>query len=459
MRRARVFVAAPLREDFGIAPLEALADGCRLVTTPVTRAVSGAGARPQLDPRLVSDDLAPRAARRARRPGAGYAAARAELLQPFTPAAVAAHARPSACSPVCCQDGGGVTLLGLHPQPASNGFNIGPLFFHAYGIAYVFAVAAAILDLALGLAAPGRRSRPSLRGRDVGVPGRPDRRPHLLPDHDPSQVPDHWWGVFAIWQGGLGIWGGIAGGAAVGLWVLHRRLGRADLRRFMDVVAPGLLVAQAIGRIGNYFNQELFGAPPHAAMGAADLARSSPAGLPALPTFEPTFLYEMIWNLLVAAFLIWLGQRRHVRPPGVFALYVAGYSGFRIFEETQRIDYSNYFLGLRLNFCVALVLCLLGLTWFVAIQRGWRGSGGPRTSRRPRQPREAGRASPGRAKRRPAAASRRARSGAREARRAVGCAAAGRLRPADAAPPARPTAGCWRSRPAPSHARRAVATP
>jgi Prolipoprotein diacylglyceryl transferase len=75
--------------------------------------------------------------------------------------------------------------------------------------------------------------------------------------------------------------------------------------------------------------------------------------------------------------LIWLGQTRRVRPPGVFALYVAGYSAFRIFEETLRIDYSNHILGLRLNFFVALVLCVLGLLWFVAIQRGWRGLGGP----------------------------------------------------------------------------------
>ena len=74
--------------------------------------------------------------------------------------------------------------------------------------------------------------------------------------------------------------------------------------------------------------------------------------------------------------LIWLGQTRRVRPPGVFALYVAGYSGFRIFEETLRIDYSNYVLGLRLNFFVALVLCVLGLTWFAAIQIGWHGIGG-----------------------------------------------------------------------------------
>src|SRR6201999_3295606 len=99
------------------------------------------------------------------------------------------------------------------------------------------------------------------------------------------------------------------------------------------------------------------------------------AGYPTGPPFEPAFLYELIWNLLLASFLVWLGSRRKVRAPGLFALYVAGYSGFRGFEETQRIDYSNHIFGLRLNFFVASVLCLLGLLWFVALQRGWRGWG------------------------------------------------------------------------------------
>jgi prolipoprotein diacylglyceryl transferase len=277
-----------------------------------------------------------------------------------------------------------VTPLAFIPSPARNGFSIGPLFFHAYGIAYVFAVAAAILI--------SRR-----RWRAVG--GDPD-----LPFEvamwafpagliggriyfditTPSQVPDHWWGVFAIWDGGLGIWGGIAGGVIVGLLVIHRRLGRDDLLRFMEAAAPGLLVAQAIGRIGNYFNQELFGAPTKLFFGLKISPSHRPPGYEHYATFEPTFLFELIWNLGLAGFLVWLGSRRKIRAPGLFALYVAGYSGFRVFEETQRIDYSNHFLGLRVNFFVAGVLCLLGLLWFVAVQRGWRGMGASPT--RPSQP-------------------------------------------------------------------------
>jgi len=271
---------------------------------------------------------------------------------------------------------GMMTALAFIPSPSSNGLSIGPFFFHAYGIAYVLAVAAAILISRWGW----RR-----QGGDPDLPyevaiwafpaGLVGGRIYFIIT-TPSQVPDHWWGVFAIWQGGLGIWGGIAGGAAVGLWIVRRRLSRVDIRRFMDVVAPGLLVAQAIGRIGNYFNQELFGKPTGAPWGLEISPVHRPPGFLQYATFQPTFLYEMIWNLALAGFLIWLGQSRRVRAPGVFALYVAGYSGFRIFEETLRIDYSNYVLGLRLNFFVSLVLCLIGLAWFVAVQRGWGGLGG-----------------------------------------------------------------------------------
>jgi prolipoprotein diacylglyceryl transferase len=275
---------------------------------------------------------------------------------------------------------GAVNPLAFIPSPSSNGFSVGPLFFHAYGIAYVFAVAAAILISRWGWRRQGGDPDIAYRVATWAFPaGLVGGRIYFIIT-TPSQVPDHWWGVFAIWKGGLGIWGGIAGGAAVGLWIAGRELSRHDLRRFMDIVAPSLLVAQAIGRIGNYFNQELFGKPTREPWGLEISLAHRMAELPAkywkYATFQPTFLFEMIWNLCLAGFLVWLGQTRRVKAPGVFALYVAGYSGFRIFEETLRIDYSNYVLGLRLNFFVALVLCLLGLGWFVAIQRGWRGFGG-----------------------------------------------------------------------------------
>ncbi len=258
------------------------------------------------------------------------------------------------------------------PSPSSNGFHIGPFFVHAYGLAYVFAVAAAILVT---------RELFKREGGDPNLPqeiaiwafpaGLVGGRIYFLIT-TPSQVPPHWWGPFAIWKGGLGIWGGVAAGALVGLWVVRRRLDRADIRRLMDCAAPGLLAAQAIGRIGNYFNQELFGKPTTLPWGLKIDPAHRPPGYEQYATFQPTFLYEIVWNLSLAAFLVWLARRHRFRPPGVFALYVAGYSAFRIFEETLRIDYSNHILGLRLNFYVASLLCLGGLLWFVGIQRGWR---------------------------------------------------------------------------------------
>jgi prolipoprotein diacylglyceryl transferase len=275
-----------------------------------------------------------------------------------------------------------VIPLSFIPSPSSNGFSVGPFFFHAYGIAYVFAVIAAIVVSRWGWKRMGGNPdlcyEVAMWGFPAGLIG--GRIYFLITT--PSQIPDHWWGPFAIWKGGLGIWGGIAAGAAAGLYIANKRLSRPQLRLFMDVVAPGLLCAQAIGRIGNYFNQELFGGPTKLPWGL-EISRAHRVAELAPKywndaTFQPTFLYEIIWNLALAGFLVWIVQTRRVRPPGAFALYVAGYSGFRIFEETLRIDYSTHILGLRLNFFVALVLCLLGLAWFVAIQRGWHGLGGPK---------------------------------------------------------------------------------
>lgn len=261
-----------------------------------------------------------------------------------------------------------LALLAYIPSPPSNGFHIGPLFFHAYGLAYVVAVSAAIvITIRRWEAVGGHRDLVydvALWGFPAGLIG--GRLYFVITT--PSQMPNHWWGPFAIWDGGLGIWGGIALGAAVGIWRVRRH--GADVPRFMDAVAPALLVAQSIGRVGNYFNQELFGRPSKLPWALEISAAHRPAGYASYATFQPTFLYEIVWNLLLAAALVQLGRRAKIKPPGLFALYVAGYSAFRIFEETVRIDYSKYILGMRLNFWVALALCLAGLLWFLAIQLG-----------------------------------------------------------------------------------------
>jgi prolipoprotein diacylglyceryl transferase len=258
-------------------------------------------------------------------------------------------------------------VFGSIPSPSANGFHIGPLFVHAYGLAYVVAVAAAVTITRRRWEAHGGDREvvydAALWGFPAGIVG---ARVYFIVTSW-NQVPAHWWGPFAIWKGGLGIWGGIAVGTLVVLWRL-RRAGLA-IAPALDAAAPGLLVAQAIGRVGNYFNQELFGGPTNLPWALRIDVAHTPPGYPIGTTFQPTFLYEMIWNLLLAAALVWLGRTGKVRPLGLFALYVAGYSAFRIFEETLRIDPSHYLFGLRLNLYVAAALTLAGLVWFVWIQR------------------------------------------------------------------------------------------
>jgi prolipoprotein diacylglyceryl transferase len=182
-----------------------------------------------------------------------------------------------------------------------------------------------------------------------------------------NEVPHTWWGPFAVWKGGLGIWGGIALGVAVGLWRVKRN--GADLPRFMDAGAPALLVAQAIGRVGNWFNQELFGKPTNLPWGLEIDPEHRPPQYMNVETFHPVFLYEIIWNLSLAALLVWLGHHKRIKPPGLFALYVGGYSAFRIFAELIRVDPAHHVFGLRLNLFVAVTLTVIGFVWFVRTQR------------------------------------------------------------------------------------------
>jgi prolipoprotein diacylglyceryl transferase len=248
-----------------------------------------------------------------------------------------------------------------------NGFPVGFFYIHFYGLLYVVGIALAMVI--------ARR-----RWRNAGGD------PELIDDiavwavpagivggriyfdlTTPKEIPPHWWGVFAVWEGGLGIWGGVALAALVGIWRVRRH--HASVPLVMDAVAPAILVAQAIGRIGNYFNQELFGGPTSLPWGLAIDPQFRPPGYAQFSTFHPTFLYELIFDLAWAGVLVWLGHRVRIRPPGLFALYVTGYSAFRIFEESLRVDYSQYFFGLRLNFFVATVLTVIGIAWFLHTQR------------------------------------------------------------------------------------------
>jgi prolipoprotein diacylglyceryl transferase len=253
------------------------------------------------------------------------------------------------------------------PSPPVSGFHIGPLLVHFYALGYIIGITLAILIT---------RRRWRAIGGDPDVVN--DIALWVVPAGiiggriyfdltTPADIPHVWYGPLAVWTGGLGIWGGVALATAVGVWRL-RKMGLTT-GPFANAIAPALLVAQAVGRIGNYFNKELFGGPTTLPWGLRVPLEYRPVGYTQYATFQPSFLYELIWDLALAAFLVWLGHHARIRHWGLFALYVAGYSGYRIFEESIRIDSSEHFLGLRLNMYIAIIGTVAGLLWFVIVQR------------------------------------------------------------------------------------------
>src|SRR5438477_846855 len=182
-----------------------------------------------------------------------------------------------------------------------------------------------------------------------------------------NEVPSpKWKGVFEIWKGGLGVWGGILLGTIAGAIVI-RRSGNS-VRLFMDAVAPGLLLAQGIGRLGNWFNQELYGKRTTLPWGLEIDQAHAPRDQVAFigghrVLFHPTFLYELIWDVLGVLLLLWIARRYRIKPPGLFALYVSYYCFGRFFEELLRIDPAHHFFHLRLNAWVSIFVFICS-TWF-----------------------------------------------------------------------------------------------
>jgi prolipoprotein diacylglyceryl transferase len=170
-----------------------------------------------------------------------------------------------------------------------------------------------------------------------------------------------------IWHGGLGIWGAIAFGA-LGAWIACRRH-KVPFLAVADAMAPGIALAQALGRFGNYFNQELFGRPTTLPWGLKIAPEHRPPGFEEFATFHPTFLYEAIWNLGVMALVILADRRFRLGHGRAFALYVAGYTVGRAWIESLRIDTVNHFAGLRLNVWTALVLFVLSVIYLVVSSR------------------------------------------------------------------------------------------
>ncbi|XBH22788.1 prolipoprotein diacylglyceryl transferase [Jonesiaceae bacterium BS-20] len=181
--------------------------------------------------------------------------------------------------------------------------------------------------------------------------------------------------AFYIWEGGLGIWGAIALGA-VGAWIGCRRA-NVKFSAFADAVAPGLLIAQATGRLGNWFNQELFGGPTTLPWGLEIDDAHLPAGFESGTLFHPTFLYELLWCLAAAALLLYLDRKIKFRPMQLFFLYIALYTLGRLWIEMLRIDTAEMVLGLRLNVWTSILVLVGGTLAYIWAGRRTPPEDGP----------------------------------------------------------------------------------
>jgi prolipoprotein diacylglyceryl transferase len=237
------------------------------------------------------------------------------------------------------------------PSPPDNAIDIGPLDLRAYGLAIAVGVVAAVAIARRRWAALGGNpddvSAVAVWAVLAGLVGA--RAYHVITDW--HRFEGRWWHAPAVWEGGLGIPGGLVAGVLAGAWVARRR--GLPVLPLLDAVAPAIPVAQAIGRLGNLFNQELFGGPTDLPWGLEiDPSRRPPNHLDTA-TFHPTFLYEAVWNLALAAVLVAVERRRHPGPGQLFAGYVAGYAAGRLWVEAMRIDPATELRGVRVNLWVS----------------------------------------------------------------------------------------------------------
>jgi prolipoprotein diacylglyceryl transferase len=265
-------------------------------------------------------------------------------------------------------------LLLFIPSPHTGVVHVGPLQLHMYGLTLLVAILASIWLTGRRWTALGGDwdlvTRVAVWGVGFGVLGA--RLYHDVTSW--SEVPSpKWQGMWEVWKGGLGIWGGILFGALAGAVVI-RRAG-ASVPKFLDAAAPGLLLAQGIGRVGNWWNQELYGKPTKLPWGLEISPDHRPLAYFQSATFHPTFLYELIWDLIGVLVLLWIARRFTIRPPGLFALYVTWYTFGRFFEELLRIDPAHHIAGLRLNAWVSIILFVASVIYFVWHQRRAPGRG------------------------------------------------------------------------------------
>ena len=253
------------------------------------------------------------------------------------------------------------------PSPEQGVWNLGPIPIRAYALLIVAGILVAVWwgnkrYLARG-GAPGVITDIAIWAVPFGIVG--GRLYHVISDHQ-LYFGANGAGFVAtlrIWDGGLGIWGAVALGA-LGAWIGSRRAG-VLLPPLADAIAPGIVVAQAIGRWGNYFNQELFGSPTTVPWALKIDTAHRPSGYEAFSTFHPTFLYESLWLVVVALVLVWADRRFTMGHGRVFALYVLLYCSGRLWIEMLRVDTANTVFGLRINVWTALLVGIGALVYLV----------------------------------------------------------------------------------------------
>jgi prolipoprotein diacylglyceryl transferase len=257
--------------------------------------------------------------------------------------------------------------LAFIPSPSNGTIQLGPLPLHVYGLLLAVGVV-------VGTWISERRwERWGHQRRELGdmivvvviagVVGA--RLYHVATDYQLFE--NHWIRVFEIWRGGLSIWGVIIGGALA--VIVMTRIRHVDTLGLMDAMTAGLIVAQAIGRWGNYFNQELFGEPTRLPWGLEIDRAHRPAGYTQFTTFHPTFLYESLYLLIILGVLVAVERRFVLKRGQSLALYLASYTFGRFWFENLRIDPAHTILGLRVNAWVSLLTCLGATAWFVWLGR------------------------------------------------------------------------------------------
>lgn len=255
-------------------------------------------------------------------------------------------------------------LMAAIPVPFGNGISIGPYNLRLYGLLIALGVIAAVWMTGRMLAAKGfgtvdDASAIGMWGVGAGIVGA--RLYHVATDW--YRFEDNLDAIPKIWEGGLGIPGGLLFGAIAGIWQARQRGIPALVA--LTCGAPAVPLAQAIGRWGNYFNQELFGEPTDLPWALRVDAEHLPAGFEIGTTFHPTFLYESVWNLAIVAALLWIDRRWDPQPGRLFALYIAGYGAGRLWVEALRIDEATMIGPLRVNEWMAMGLIIGGLAWWV----------------------------------------------------------------------------------------------